>query len=332
MLSLLNYLRLKKLIKNNPPLRKALARQSMSIFTKKKILITHNGSFHADDLFAAATLSILNNGNIKIIRTRDQNVIVKGDYVFDVGGIYDPDHNLFDHHQKGGAGVRSNGIPYSSFGLVWNKFGEEICGNKEVSDFVDKKIVQSIDAHDNGFDIFVPHYDIFPYSAEQIFLANSPTWKESDGHRIDKIFKKEVKKIIPLLLREIEVAKADVEGKNIIIKTYTESKDKKVIILNNSFPRYLIQDTLPLFIEPIYFIYPSGHGDSWKVEAVRENSTTLRSRKLFPESWRGLMNGDPKLREVSGVPDIIFCHQSGFFAHVKSKESAIALAEKAIIS
>ena len=40
----------------------------MSIFKKKKILITHDSTFHADDLFAAATLSILNKGNIKIIR------------------------------------------------------------------------------------------------------------------------------------------------------------------------------------------------------------------------------------------------------------------------
>lgn len=46
----------------------------MCIFKKKKILITHNGAFHADDLFAAATLSILNDGNVKIIRTRDPKV------------------------------------------------------------------------------------------------------------------------------------------------------------------------------------------------------------------------------------------------------------------
>jgi uncharacterized UPF0160 family protein len=304
----------------------------MLLFNKKKILVTHNGSFHTDDLFAMATLSILHNGDVKIIRTRDSNVIAKGDYVCDVGGIYDPETNRFDHHQKGGAGTRPNGIPYSSFGLVWNKYGEKICGGKEVADFIDKKIVQPIDAHDNGFDISVPHLDVFSYSAEQIFLANSPTWKENNNFSMDKIFQKEVKKIIPLLLREIEVAKADVEGKNLIIKAYTESKNKRVIILNNSFPRYLIQDTLPLFSEPIYFIYPSGHGDSWKVEAVRENLTTLRSRKLFPESWRGLMNEDSKLKELSGVSDIIFCHQSGFFLHVKTKEGAIALAQKALLA
>ena len=48
------------------PTYKIMARKSMSIFKKKKICVTHNGSFHADDLFAMAALSILNNGNIKI--------------------------------------------------------------------------------------------------------------------------------------------------------------------------------------------------------------------------------------------------------------------------
>ena len=39
------------------------------------------------------------------------------DIVIDVGGQYDPDAGRFDHHQRGGAGERENGIPYSSFGL-----------------------------------------------------------------------------------------------------------------------------------------------------------------------------------------------------------------------
>ena len=62
----------------------------MSFFSKKKIVVTHNGTFHADDIFSAATLSILLDGKIKIIRTRDAEIISKADYVFDVGGEYDP--------------------------------------------------------------------------------------------------------------------------------------------------------------------------------------------------------------------------------------------------
>lgn len=305
---------------------------NMSIFKKKKICVTHNGAFHTDDLFATATLSILNNRNIKIIRTRDPKVIATGDYVYDVSGDYNPEKNIFDHHQKGGAGNRDNGIPYSSFGLIWKTYGEKICGSKEVADRIDIKIVQPIDAKDNGFDILTPKIEgVTPYSAQEIFMAFYPTWKE-DNSDIDNIFKNEVKRITLLLLREIEVSRADVEGEEIIVDSYNRAPDKKIVIIERSLPRYLIQNTLPKFPEPIYFIYPSGHDDSWKVEAVREDLSTMKSRKFFPEAWRGLMNSDAELRRLTEVNDALFCHQSGFFAHVKSKEGAIKLAEKALIS
>jgi len=304
----------------------------MSIFNKNKILVTHNGAFHADDLFATATLSILHNGHIKIIRTRDKEIMEKGDYVYDVGGENDENRNRFDHHQRGGGGQRENGIPYSSFGLIWKKYGEKICGSREVADKIDERIVQSVDAKDNGVDIYTPKIKgIDPYSVNAIFMAFYPTWKE-DKANVDKIFKEEVKKIIPLLKREIKIAKDDVEGEKIIKNSYEESVDKRIVVLGEALPRYLIQDVLPKYKEPIYFIYPSAYDNSWKVEAVRKDIGTMESRKLFPESWRGLMNEDPKLKELSGVEGFIFCHQSGFFAHTKTKEGAIALAEKALIS
>ncbi len=304
----------------------------MSFFNKNKILITHNGAFHADDLFASATLSILNDGNTKIIRTRDPKIIIKGDYVYDVGDKYDEVRHLFDHHQKGGAGSRPNGIPYSSFGLIWKTYGEQICGSKKVADKIEQKIVQPIDAVDNGIDIITPKFDgINPYSAQSIFLAYYPTWKENILN-VDKIFKKEVKKIVNLLSREIKIAQIDIEGEKIILDAYEKAKNKKIIVIDEPLPRYLIQDVLPTLLEPVYFIYPSRYGNSWKVEAVRKNLKTYESRKLFPESWRGLMNDNSELVKVTGVKDIIFCHQSGFFLNVESKEGALELAEKAFLA
>jgi uncharacterized UPF0160 family protein len=70
----------------------------------------------------------------------------------------------------------------------------------------------------------------------------------------------------------------------------------------------------------------------WSVEAIRKSPNTMESRKLFPESWRGLMKDDGKLKEVTGIPDARFCHRNGFFLTVDSKDGAIALAEKALIS
>ena len=131
-----------------------MVRMNSKPTTKK--LVTHNGSFHTDDIFAAAMLSMIlerNGEAYEIIRTRDPEIIKDGDFVFDVGGTYDEALNRFDHHQVGGAGKGEQGIEYSSFGLMWKKFGEEFAGSQKVADIIQKKLVAPVDAHDNGFDL-----------------------------------------------------------------------------------------------------------------------------------------------------------------------------------
>ena len=123
----------------------------------KKSIITHSGQFHADDVFAVAALQILfGENNVEITRTRDEAIIAKGNIVIDVGGIYDESKDRFDHHQTEGAGKRENGIPYSSLGLVWKKYGKNICGSEKVANHLDAQLVQPIDAGDNGVEISKP--------------------------------------------------------------------------------------------------------------------------------------------------------------------------------
>ncbi len=304
----------------------------MSIFNKKKICVTHDGTFHSDDLFATAVLYILNNGNIKIIRSRNREMIKRGDYVYDTGGEYDDTKDFFDHHQRGGAGSRPNGVPYASFGLVWKKYGPEICGSSEVSDKIDEKIAQHIDAIDNGLTFTNPIYGgSIPYGPDVVFMNNKPTWKEQ-GKSLNKIFKEQVKRVSKFLLREIEVAKSDLEAIKIMMDAYNKSEDKRIIIIEQDFPRYLYQNTLSKVPEPTYLVFPSGHSSMWKVEAISKSEDTMENRKMFPESWRGYLDGDPKLKEITGVSDVVFCHKSGFLIVANSKEGAIKLAEKALIA
>ncbi|MCX6758027.1 MAG: MYG1 family protein [Candidatus Nomurabacteria bacterium] len=297
-------------------------------------LITHNGTFHADDLFACATLSIYlekKGEDLDIIRTRNKEIILSGDYVFDVGGIYNPEQNRFDHHQVGGAGKRENGIEYASFGLVWKHFGMELCENNlKTWKKIDSKLVAPIDAVDNGIDAFEPKFkDIMQYNSEQNFLIFSPTWQE-DESKIDDIFRSVVLDVVKVLKREIEVAKSDTLGVELLEGSYSSAINKKIIVSSTSFPRYLYQETLSGFLEPIYFVYPSNHSDTWKVEAISKSPNTLESRKLFPEEWRNCFDNSSKLSEVTGVKDALFCHRSGFLMTVKSKEGALALAELAL--
>ena len=139
-----------------------------------KTIVTHNGNFHADDVFSIAALkSIFPDFNL--VRTRDLAVIAQADIVIDVGGEYNPDTGRFDHHQRGGAGARENGIPYSSFGLIWQKYGVEICqGSQEVAHSVDAGLVSTIDAIDCGHVEGVSQ----GISLSQTISMFNPTWQE----------------------------------------------------------------------------------------------------------------------------------------------------------
>ena len=149
--------------------------------TSKKIkIVTHDGLFHVDDVFAVATLIILlGEDNYEVIRSRDPKIVETGDYVVDVGYIYDPEKKRFDHHQKEGAGTRQNGVPYASFGLVWKKFGEELCKNRSVSNRIDKILVQQIDAGDTGFNFnAVTPKGRRGFSIEDVIRHYRPSWND----------------------------------------------------------------------------------------------------------------------------------------------------------
>src|SRR3954449_10407357 len=110
---------------------------------------THSGGFHADDVFALAVLRIVHPG-VEVVRSRDPEVLAAADFRVDVGGEDDPAGGDFDHHQRGGAGERPNGIRYASFGLVWRHVGVDVAGSEEAAASVDERLVQGVDANDTG--------------------------------------------------------------------------------------------------------------------------------------------------------------------------------------
>ena len=113
---------------------------------------THPGNFHADDVFAIAVLQLV-HGELDVVRTRDAEAQAAADLRVDVGGRHDPATGDFDHHQKGGAGERANGIRYASFGLVWREHGPALAGSREAAEAIDERLVQGVDANDTGQNI-----------------------------------------------------------------------------------------------------------------------------------------------------------------------------------
>ncbi|MDP2788534.1 MAG: MYG1 family protein [bacterium] len=293
-------------------------------------LVTHDGSFHTDDVFACATLCLLlekKGEKFEIIRTRDLEVIKTGDYVFDVGGEYNPETNRFDHHQIGGAGKHDDGIEgieYASFGLVWKKFGIELCGNEKVVRLIEERLVSPVDAGDNGFDLVENKYEVSPYFIQHFFSSMRPSWTE-ENLSDDEMFLKCVSVAKMILTREIIQAKGKVSAEESLITIYKNSKDKRIIVLDKNYP---FEYVLNKYLEPLFVIYPRKSDGFWGVKAVREDPKTFNNRKDFPKSWAGLR--DHELQKITGVSDSIFCHRGLFLAVAKSKEGAIKLAQLAL--
>lgn len=296
------------------------------MFLKKKIVVaTHSGAFHPDDVFAVALLSILYKGNIKIIRTRDAEVISKADFVVDVGLEYNPEKNRFDHHQEGGAGKRENGIPYSTFGILWKEYGEKICGSKRIADILDKKIVEVIDADDAGVDLYKPLIDgLYPITITDIIYSLGITWKEPTSE-IDGFFLKAVDFAGKILSREIKTSQDKIEAEGLVEEVYKNSKDKRIIIFSE---KYLPKGFLTDYPEPIFTVYKEKDGSRWRVTAIRVSAKSFESRKRFPESWAG--KSGKELVEITGVDDAVFCHNTRVFAGAETKEGAIKLAKLAV--
>ena len=303
-------------------------------FIKTKKLVTHNGSFHGDDVFACACLSILldkRNKKYKVIRTREEKEIEKGDYVFDVGGIYDPDKQRFDHHQHGGAGKRENGIEYSSFGLVWKEYGNEITGSSAVVKRLDEHLVQTIDAMDNGIDIFfskIPGVSV--YSIYEAINAFHPSYKKVDKNTTDASFLEVCSFAKKILQNEIIKAKGQEEASLYINSSMqTNVLDSKILVLDEYIPR---EETWVEMIKypEIYFVVAPGSPTKpmWRILAIRKDLESFALRKDLPNNWGGLR--DEEFEKITGVDGAVFCHRKLFMAVAKSKEGAIKLAKLAL--
>lgn len=288
-------------------------------------IVTHNDRFHADDVCAMATLKILLGDAItEVVRTRNQDIIQNADIVFDVGHVYDPEKNRFDHHQTEGAGKRDNGIPYASFGLVWKKYGNKICNSQEAADLIEKRLVQVIDAHDNGFSIASYMFpNVKEYTISTICGIFGATWKEEENY--DEVFFEVVELVEKIIRREIKIAQDKIEAIPFVEKAYQDAEDKRIVVLEGYYPW---NDTLSKYKEVLFVISPSKDGSQWRAEAVQDEG--FINKKGFPESWSGLRGIE--LEKASGISGALFCHRAVFLAVGNTKEVALKLAKTALES
>ena len=288
-------------------------------------VITHSGSFHPDDVFAVATLQLhLGKENIRVIRTRDEETILQGDWVVDVGGVYDELLQRFDHHQNG-APVRANGIPYAAFGLVWKHFGEKVAGSKEAADSIEERIAQQIDAGDNGVTLYdINDHKVSPYELYNVVGTFRPVWGSDTTD--DEAFLQAVDFARELLVRTIAHSQASEQIKAMVQAGYEAAEEKSVLVFEENVDRNMFVK----FPDVNAIVYPSDdkeRGRVWKVGVVPKSYNSFDDKVKFPASWAGLR--DEELQRVSGIPDAIFCHKASWRFVAKSREGAISAANQA---
>ncbi|KZO96910.1 metal-dependent protein hydrolase [Calocera viscosa TUFC12733] len=322
-----------------------------------KTIGTHNGTFHADEALAVYLLRQLPEyKNSQLVRSRDPAKLDACDIVVDVGAIYDPAKNRFDHHQRGFTEIFGHGFvtKLSSAGLVYKHFGKELIAQRIGKPVHDptvellwlklyKEFIESIDANDNGI-------NQYPTDVEARYRLNTglssrvghlnPAWNQpSSADVYDSQFAKASALTGTEFFGRLDYyANAWLPARDVVkraMESRTAVEPTGRILLLETFAPWkehlfeLEEETgIPEAEKALYVLYPDETGGNWRVQAVSATPSSFESRKALPEPWRGVRDDD--LSTLTGIPGCIFVHASGFIGGNKSKEGAMEMAKRAL--
>jgi uncharacterized UPF0160 family protein len=290
------------------------------------LVATHDGSFHADEVFAIGALMLLPEP-LEVVRSRDRDALARADLRIDVGFRYDPATGDYDHHQREFDGVRGNGVRYASFGLIWREFGARVCdGDQEVADAVDASLVQGVDANDTGQQLTEPLVDgAFPLTVNGVVGGFNARWDETLTPEQERLrFDEAVDLARGIVAREVLSAAAGRRSARIVRDAIAAAADPRLIELPVNAPWK--QVLVPAAPEALYVIYPKRQG--FGLEAVPLELGSFANRRDLPAAWAGREGDD--LVAVTGVPDALFCHAKRFLAVASSHAGIEQLARLAL--
>jgi uncharacterized UPF0160 family protein len=297
-----------------------------SLESRGMLIATHDGSFHADEVFAIAALGLLGDP-IEVVRTRDRNDLAQVDLRVDVGFRDDASTGDFDHHQREFDRARDNGMRYASFGLVWREFGTRVCeGDQDDADAVDETLVQSVDANDTGQQLTQSLIDgVHPMTVNAIIGGFNPRWDEAlrpeeERERFDAA----VALAQGILAREVASAASGRRSERIVREAIAAAPDPRVVELPVNAPWK--QVLVPATADALFVIYPKRQG--FGLEAVPRELGSFQNRRDLPAAWGGLEGAD--LVAATGVEEAVFCHAKRFLVVARSRAGIKRLAELAL--
>lgn len=290
------------------------------------VAATHSGSFHADDVLAAAALRLA-KPSVTILRSRDMEQLNAADILFDVGRVFDPSTCRFDHHQLEYTEARSNGVPYSSFGLIWRELGATLCGSAAAANRVDISLVQGVDAMDCGVTISKEILPVKLMSISAVLGSFNPGWQDLATHEaLNEAFEQAVDVAKIVLQNAIRDAKGFEQAKA-VVEQGTLLEDGRLLMLEHGVPWKETVLESPKYNQLLYVIFPDAQ-KKWHVSCVPDKAGGFSNRKSLPAAWAGL-DGE-ELDKVTGIKGCVFCHRARFVGGHTTKEGAIEMVRLAL--
>lgn len=290
------------------------------------VAATHSGSFHADDVLAAATLRLA-KPSVTIQRSRDMDQLNAADILFDVGRVFDPATCRFDHHQLEYKEARENGIPYSSFGLVWRELGDKLCGSAAAANRVDISLVQGVDAVDCGIALSKETLPVKLMSISAVLGSFNQGWQDlTTADAINAAFEQAVSVAKIVLENAIREAKGFEQAKA-VVEQGTLLEDGRLLMLEHGVPWKETVIESSKYDQLLYVIFPDAQA-KWHLSCLPDKAGSFSNRKSLPAAWAGL-DGE-ELDKVTGIKGCVFCHRARFVGGHTTKEGAIAMAKLAL--
>lgn len=296
-------------------------------------LVTHSGGFHADELLSSVVLARL-FPKAQLLRSRDKQWITAAAdrVIYDVGGFYDADAQIFDHHQRPGP-LREDGQPYSSFGLIWAHYGRAYLAANDVPtgdiDAIhakfDAKFVLPIDLLDNGA-IEPSVAGLLSVLTLPALLASlKPSYDDLSPTADDDAFFAAMPIVRAFVESQIRNLAAGARAHNTVLEAIAKAGTSPILELPMGMPYRSALDRAGA--GHILFVVAPRDGD-WTLGGIKLSNDTFEQRADLPAAWAGLT--DAALEDASGVKGAKFCHKARFIAVASTREAILQMAEMAV--
>ncbi|MGV8987741.1 MAG: MYG1 family protein [Cypionkella sp.] len=298
-----------------------------------EFLVTHSGGFHADELMSSVILTRL-FPQARLVRTRSPEWITPGAdrVIFDVGGFYDPEALVFDHHQRN-APLRDDGQPYSSFGLIWRHFGRDYLAalgvtgadvDKLFASF-DRSFVLPVDLVDNGAISLSAAGPLAGMTLMGLLETLKPVFDDADPEAEDRAFVQG--QAIARVFVEARIAQnaAKLRAEGVVHQAIVAAGAGRVLELPMGMP------FRPAIVKAgadhlLFVVHP--RQTDWCLTGIRRTEDDYALRADLPAHWAGLTDAD--LEAACGVAGATFCHNARFIAVARTREAALAMANLAV--